>query len=83
MQKFILVGFRGHPAIVKEMSLFMITERVDPSKLDGLNERLKRSEQANKDLAVTVKTLDTNYALIKRLYDNAVNDIKWLNTKVE
>jgi hypothetical protein len=31
MQQFIVVKFRGHPAIVKEMTLFMLTERVYPS----------------------------------------------------
>jgi hypothetical protein len=29
------VQFRGHTSIVKEMSLFMLTERVDPTELVG------------------------------------------------
>jgi hypothetical protein len=35
MHKFILLNFRGHPSVVKEMSLFMLTEPVDPSKMVG------------------------------------------------
>jgi hypothetical protein len=35
MEEFIVVGFKGHPSIVKEMSLFMVTERVDHRKLWG------------------------------------------------
>jgi hypothetical protein len=36
MHEFILLNFRGHPSVVKEMSLFMLTERVDPSEMDSL-----------------------------------------------
>lgn len=32
---FIAVDFRGHPTIVKEISLFMLSERVDPKELES------------------------------------------------
>ena len=33
---FAAVQFRGHTSIVREMSLFMLTERVDPTELVGM-----------------------------------------------
>jgi hypothetical protein len=36
---FDLVNYRGHPAVVKEMSLFMLTERVDPSEIEACTDR--------------------------------------------
>ena len=48
MEKFILVAFKGHPAIVKQMSLFMATEQVDPSEILGtMNEVSKAKTEAN------------------------------------
>eukprot|EP00978_Attheya_sp_CCMP212_P034683 scaffold146665_cov69-Attheya_sp.AAC.1 len=38
MEEFIEVGFQGHPSFVKEMSLFMLTERVDPSQVRRIDE---------------------------------------------
>ena len=35
------VKYRGHPAVVKEMSLFMLTERVDPSHVHTIAEKAK------------------------------------------
>jgi hypothetical protein len=31
---FDLLKYRSHPSVVKEMSLFMLTERVDPNEVD-------------------------------------------------
>ena len=46
MEEFILVGFKGHPAIVKQMSLFMVTERVDPSESVGMMAKVTKAEAA-------------------------------------
>jgi hypothetical protein len=42
--EFDLVAYRGHPAVVKEMSLFMLTERVDPNKMEKLTLREAKAE---------------------------------------
>jgi hypothetical protein len=33
LQRFIIVRFQGHPVIVKEITMFMVTERVDTEEL--------------------------------------------------
>jgi hypothetical protein len=42
---FDLVKYRGHPSVVKEMSLSMLMEQVDPSKVEACVERAKRAEK--------------------------------------
>ena len=74
------VKYRGHPAVVKEMSLFMLTERVDPSQVLAISEKAKtawsKAEEANaeviklKDVITTLKrdfsNLKNDFASIKR-----------------
>jgi hypothetical protein len=43
--EFDLVAYRGHPAVVKEMSLFMLTERVDPGEMEKLSAKAKSAER--------------------------------------
>jgi hypothetical protein len=74
------VKYRGHPAVVKEMSLSMLTERVDPSQVLAISEKAKtawsKAEEANaeviklKDVITTLKrdfsNLKNDFASIKR-----------------
>jgi hypothetical protein len=74
------VKYRGHPAVVKEMSLFMLTERVDPSQVNSIGEKAKtawsKAEEANaevfklKDVITTLKrdfaNLKNDFASVKR-----------------
>ena len=39
-ENFIRVKFEGHPAMVKEMSLFMLTERVDLRQIARMEDQL-------------------------------------------
>jgi hypothetical protein len=39
------VAYRGHPAVVKEMSLFMLTKWVDPLEMEKLTEKMKKAEK--------------------------------------
>jgi hypothetical protein len=48
-KSFDLVKYRGHPSVVKEMSLFTLTERVDPSEVEACSKRAKRAEKEAKD----------------------------------
>jgi hypothetical protein len=43
---FTLVKYRGHPSVVKEMSLFMLTERVDPGEIAQLAEKAKKADKS-------------------------------------
>jgi hypothetical protein len=54
-----LVAYRGHLAVVKEMSLFMLTERVDPNEMDKLTARaVKAEKEASEAKAEAIKARD-------------------------
>jgi hypothetical protein len=57
MEEFILVGFKGHPSIVKQMSLFMVTERVDPSEILGMMTKVTKAEAAAEKATAEAKRL--------------------------
>jgi hypothetical protein len=81
MQQFIEVKFWGHPAIVKEMTLFMLTERVDPSEICKLMERVKEAEAKSAQALRTAMTLEKEVGVLKRSYDNLMNEVKQLKAK--
>jgi hypothetical protein len=83
MQQFIEVKFRGHPAIVKEMTLFMLTERVDPSEIAKLLERARDAENKANAAQKLALTLEKDVITLKRNYDNLVNDVKQLKAKIK
>jgi hypothetical protein len=82
MQQFIEVKFRGHLAIVKEMTLFMLTERVDPSEISNLIDRVRDAESKAAQALKTTLALEKEVLTLKRGYDNLVNDVKQLKTKL-
>ncbi len=81
MQEFILVKFRGHPAIVKEMTLFMLIERVDATELKSMMELLNKVEKMAEQANSTSSKLTDQVNALKRNNDNLVNEIKLLKTK--
>ena len=47
MDEFVLlVGFKGHPAVVKQMSLFVVTEQVGQSEIVGELNKVNKAETA-------------------------------------
>jgi hypothetical protein len=78
MQKFILLNFWGHPLVVKEMSLFMLTERVDPSEMEALAGRVKKAEDAANKATAALERTDKAFTTLKRNYDDLMEDVKWL-----
>ena len=57
--EFDLVAYRGHPAVIKEMSLFKLTERVDPNEMDKLTIRAQKAEkEAGEAKAEAIKAMD-------------------------
>jgi hypothetical protein len=44
-REFDILAYQGHPAVVKEMSLFMLTEQVDPHEMEKLMEKVKKGER--------------------------------------
>jgi uncharacterized protein YfcZ (UPF0381/DUF406 family) len=81
--EFDIVAYNEHQAVVNKMSLFMLTERVDPCKMDKLTERAKKMEKEaaeakakavkNKDQIVFLnwefKMLRTEFASLKARKD--------------
>jgi hypothetical protein len=86
---FTVVQFRGHTAIGKELSLFMLTERVDPSELTTLAGKVTVAENAAVNAKKEVKTMEgkvaslgENYTTLKRKHDNRQLEHEKLKKKV-
>jgi hypothetical protein len=83
MQQFVEVKFRGHPAIVKEMTLFMLTKRVDPSEISKLVDWVKDAEAKAMSAQKLAASLEKDVITLKRNYDNMMNEVKQLKSKVK
>jgi archaellum component FlaC len=83
MQKFIGVRFQGHPGvIVKEITVFMVSERVDPTELKNMVTKMKTVEDENKSMKTTLAKLEENYNALKRSLENLREDVKPIKAKV-
>jgi hypothetical protein len=82
MRSFIDVRFQGHPVIVKEITMFMVTERVDPAELDNMRSRLIDTEATMKDTKAALKRVEENYNSLKRSLDNMMNEFRPIKAKV-
>jgi hypothetical protein len=78
---FDLVKYRGHPAVVKEMSLFMLTERVDPSEIEACSKRAEKAEKVAWEAQCEVAKLKDTVASLNREFKNAQIDLKALKAK--
>lgn len=76
MMKFIRLNFQGHPAIVKELSLFMLRERADPGDVKSASDAAKAAREQVTKVASQVTGLDTSLAALKRTVDNHSNTLK-------
>jgi hypothetical protein len=72
MERFITVKFQGHPVIVKEITMFMVTERVDPDDLTALQTKLTTATTALTTANNRVNTLESNFNELKRTLDNHI-----------
>jgi hypothetical protein len=75
MQQFLAVDFRGHPSIVKELGLFTLTERVNPSEMVALGSRADAAEKLAKE---AIKDLDA----FEKKFDKLSGDHKDLANPV-
>jgi hypothetical protein len=82
MRSFINVWFQGHPVIVKEITMFMVTERVDPAELDNMRTRLVDSEVVMKATKAALKRVEENYNTLKRSLDNMMKEFRPIKAKV-
>jgi hypothetical protein len=58
-----MVGFKGHPLVVKQVSLFMATQRVDPSEILGMTNNISKATSAANEAAAESKRLTEASAL--------------------
>jgi hypothetical protein len=71
---FALVKYRGHPSVVKEMGLFMLTERVDPGEITALSEKAKKADKAVTEAQAEVVKLKEKINGLKRDSANLKQD---------
>jgi phage terminase Nu1 subunit (DNA packaging protein) len=63
------------------MSLFMLTERVDPSEIEACTERSKKAEKEASDAKSEIAKLKDLYTSMKRELTTAQADVKVLKAK--
>ncbi len=78
---FDLVKYRGHPAVVKEMSLFLLTERVDPSEITACTERSKKAEKDASELKSEMAKLKEVVNSLNREVKTAQGELKNLRNR--
>jgi hypothetical protein len=90
IEDFSKVQFRGHTAIVKDMSLFMLTECVDPTELLGILQQVRDAEQAASNakaevvkLNTEITTLGADVATLKREHKDLQSAYKQTKQKVD
>jgi hypothetical protein len=62
--------FWSHPSVVRVMSLFLLTERVDPKEVVALSEKIKKMDSRATELDRAVKQDNTNKRDIGNLKDD-------------
>jgi hypothetical protein len=83
MERFMAVKFQGHPVIVKEITMFMVTERVDPDEVTAMQTKMDTAKTALATANGRVTTLENSFNELKRSYDNHIaNAFKNLKDKV-
>jgi hypothetical protein len=90
IEDFSKVQFRGHTATVKEMSLFMLAESVNPTRLVGILQLVWDAEQAASNAKAEVVKLNTKFttfgtdvATLKREHKELQNAYKQTEQKVD
>ena len=72
--KFDLVAYRGHPGVVKEMSMFMLTERVDPCEVEKLAAKAVKAEREASEAKAEVVKLKESFAAVNRDFKSMKQD---------
>jgi hypothetical protein len=83
IDSFISVQFKSHPAIVKEISLFMVTERVDPKEVLDLSVKCKKAESDAAKAVADMKKLSEAHNELKRKHESLHADFKLVKAKVK
>jgi hypothetical protein len=83
IESFIAVKFQGHPILVKEITMFMLTERIDPEDLNRMQTKLEAQKSLNATAITRLADLEKVMNELKRAFDNHVaNAFHTLKNKV-
>jgi hypothetical protein len=83
MERFMAVKSQGHPIIVKEITMFMLTERVDPDAMTKLSTKCDTQATTITSANTKIAELEKILTELKRAYDNHVaNAFNTLKNKV-
>jgi hypothetical protein len=77
------VQFKSHPTIVKEISLFMVTERVDPKEVLDLSVKCKKAEADASKVVADMKKLTEAHSELRRKHESLHVDFKIVKAKVK
>jgi hypothetical protein len=83
IESFISVEFKSHPAIVKEISLFMVTERVDPKESLELSVKCKKAEADSAKAIADLKKLNEAHNKLKQKHEFLHADFKLVKANVK
>lgn len=81
MNEFIKVDFKGHPLIVQAVNTFMITERVDPLKVDKALTWLETLKKDKTKLASSITKIEELVAFMSHTQKDMANEIKQIKKK--
>jgi hypothetical protein len=89
VEQFIKLDFKGHTTMVQQMTLYMMTERVDPAQMVKQMAAVETGHKAVQDalklvkqLSDTVDKLKVEAATNKRKLDDVANQMETLKKKV-
>jgi len=83
MDEFKVLKFESHPAIIREISMFIITERVDPEQVVSLTLEMQKLKAENKRLSGLVDTLESGSTAVKQDLGNLQNEFEQLKKKLK
>ena len=89
VEQFIAVDFKGHTVMVQQMTLYMMTERVDPAQMvkvvstvDMGQKSVQEALKQVKQLSTDIDKLRTEAATQKRRLDDVINQMDLIKKKV-
>ena len=89
VDQFVVLDFRGHTTMVQQMTLYMMTERVDPAQMSKMltveeagNKAVVEASKHLKSMSDLLDKVKTEAAGQKRRLDDLKNDLETLKKKV-
>eukprot|EP00546_Thalassionema_frauenfeldii_P012806 CAMPEP_0178915254 /NCGR_PEP_ID=MMETSP0786-20121207/11920_1 /TAXON_ID=186022 /ORGANISM="Thalassionema frauenfeldii, Strain CCMP 1798" /LENGTH=86 /DNA_ID=CAMNT_0020588335 /DNA_START=23 /DNA_END=279 /DNA_ORIENTATION=- len=75
MEEFLLLKFKSHSAIIKEITMFILTEQVDPDDVTQLKAEIKRLKEERNSPTKRLNTHMETFTELKRSFDNLKNKV--------